>query len=237
MAEGILDAPGSVAIELVVHGDEHLRSRPLGRCDRRVRVLDLEREPNWGSTEGARLRGTEVRVVFRHHDGRGPDSELGVDDAPVRCGEPGAVLDRPEGIAVEVERRAGVDDRNVGGDVDFGYDGAPNEVERPGHFAQRTREVSSRPFPQGTEPRPPLGRPCEPMSGWSVGHKRRLSTSTSRSMAPFRAYLRELAVTRAARARGGRPDLPVRQTPSRLRRAGRAQDGRRDVGRSAEVGI
>ena len=92
--------PGTIPVELVVHGDEHLRSRPLRRLHRRVRILDLEREPHRRSAERARLCGAELGVVLRHHDGGIPDPEFGMDDAPVGAGEPGAGLDRPEGIAV-----------------------------------------------------------------------------------------------------------------------------------------
>ena len=142
VAEGVLDASSPVSIELDVHGDEHLGPRPFGRFHRRIRVLDFEREPHRRSAERERLRGAEIGVVLGHHDGGGPDPELGVDDAPVRGGEPGAALDGAECPGVEIERSGRVDDGDVGGDGMLGHGDAPRVWERAGESAPRFSLVS-----------------------------------------------------------------------------------------------
>ena len=118
---GILDPPGAVSVELVVHRNEDLGPRVLRRRHRRIGILDVERETHRRPAEGARLGRAEVGVVLGQKDRRVSDPDLGVDDASVRGGQPGSGLDRPECLVVEVERRFRADDGEVGGNMAGGH--------------------------------------------------------------------------------------------------------------------
>src|SRR5262249_17752270 len=116
MSEGILELPGAVAVELVLHGTKRLRAAFDGAIEGLVDVLHVDAHHHRGTADRLRPAHVHLWVLVREHDHRVADLELRMTDPPVRPAHPHA-LRRAEDRTVERDRGARAVDAEIGTDL------------------------------------------------------------------------------------------------------------------------
>jgi hypothetical protein len=110
LTEGVAEATAAVAVELIGQREDLLRAGRNGSRPDTVNVLPIGRHDR-GDHPAEGLRGAGwcaiLALVGNHHHGVA-DPYLGVDQLTIWAREPLTHLDRPERVAVEVDRSGAV---------------------------------------------------------------------------------------------------------------------------------
>src|SRR6185369_10206352 len=121
----------SLAIELILGWPHQLRAGTDGGRNHRIRIIDMKMDDEGARAIGVGRAEAHLGEFVREHERGIAEQQLRMPDTSARLGE-AELLGRAERLLVEVDRRAGILDAQIGEELVDGHGGLPR-FEAPWH--------------------------------------------------------------------------------------------------------